>query len=108
MTIFVILPAAAVAVSLFYYLAAIVAAIKFAARASAPPPPIPKIPPRVAVLKPLHGTSNSLAANVVSFLEVAYPRLEYFFAAADYPHPPSKIPVPLRPPYQLPHIPLLV
>src|SRR5260370_33789933 len=100
MTIFVILPAAAVAVSLFYYLAATVAAIKFAARASAPPPPIPKIPPRVAVLKPLHGTSNSLAANVVSFLEVAYPRLEYFCAVADYDDPAAGSPVALRHPCQ--------
>jgi ceramide glucosyltransferase len=108
MTIFVILPAAAVAVSLFYYLAATVAGIKFAARASAPPPPIPKIPPRVAVLKPLHGTSNSLAGNVVSFLEVAYPRLDYFFAVSDYEDPATEIPVALRQRYQFANITLVV
>src|SRR4029077_9410921 len=108
MTIFVILPAAAVAVSLFYYMAATVAAIKFAARASAPPPPLPKIPPRVAVLKPLQGTSNSLAANVVSFLEVAYPRLDYFFAVADYEDPAAEIPVALRQRYQFANITLVI
>ena len=93
MTIFVILPAAAVAVSLFYYVAATWAAIRFAQRASAPPFLLPKIPPRVAVLKPLHGKSDSLAANVVSFLEVAYPRLDYFFAVSDYEDPAAEIPV---------------
>ena len=49
MTILVVLPAAAVAVSLIYYAAATLAAIRFAQRASAPTPPLPKIPPRVAV-----------------------------------------------------------
>ncbi len=108
MTIFVILPAAAVAVSIFYYIAATWAAIKFAERASAPPLPLPKIPPRVAVLKPLHGTSNSLAANVVSFLEVAYPRLDYFFGVSDYEDPAAEIPVALRQRYQFANITLVV
>ncbi len=108
MTIFVVLPAAAVAVSLFYYAAATLAAIRFAERASAPPPPIPKIPPRVAVLKPLHGKSNSLAANVVSFLEVAYPRLDYFFGVADYEDAAAEIPVALRQRYQFANITLVV
>src|SRR5713226_3604280 len=108
MTIFVVLPAAAVAVSLFYYAAATLAAIRFAERASAPPPPIPKIPPRVAVLKPLHGKSNSLAANVVSFLEVAYPRLDYFFGVADYEDAAAEIPVALRQRYQYANITLVV
>jgi ceramide glucosyltransferase len=108
MTIFVILPAAAVAVSLFYYVAATWAAIRFAQRASAPPFLLPKIPPRVAVLKPLHGTSNSLAANVVSFLEVAYPRLDFFFAVSDYEDPAAEIPVALRQRYQFANITLVV
>lgn len=108
MTIFVILPAAAVAVSLFYYLAATVAAIRFAAHASTPPPPLPKIPSRVAVLKPLHGKSNSLAANIVSFLEVAYPRLDFFFAVSDYEDPAAEIPVALRQRYQFANITLVV
>ena len=108
MTIFVILPAAAVAVSLFYYVAATWAAIRFAQRASAPPFLLPKIPPRVAVLKPLHGTSNSLAANVVSFLEVAYSRLDFFFAVSDYEDPAAEIPVALRQRYQFANITLVI
>jgi ceramide glucosyltransferase len=108
MTIFVILPGAAVAVSLFYYVAATIAAIKFAGRASAPPPPIPKIPPRVAILKPLHGKSSSLAANVVSFLEVAYPRVEYFFGVSDYEDEAAEIPVALRQRYQFANITLVI
>jgi ceramide glucosyltransferase len=108
MTIFVILPAAAVAVSLFYYAAATWAAIKFAEHASAPPLPLTKIPPRVAVLKPLHGKSNSLAANVVSFLEVAYPRLDFFFGVSDYDDPATEIPVALRQRYQFANITLVV
>src|SRR5260370_21972281 len=108
MTILVVLPAAAVAVSLFYYVAATVAAIKFARRASAPPLPIPKIPPRVAVLKPLHGKNSSLAANVVSFLEVAYPRVEYFFGVTDYEDEAAEIPVALRQRYQFANITVVV
>jgi ceramide glucosyltransferase len=108
MTIFVVLPAAAVAVSLFYYAAATMAAIRFAQRTSAPAPPLPKIPPRVAVLKPLHGTSNSLAGNVVSFLEVAYPRLDYFFGVTDYEDAAAEVPVALRQRYQFANITLVV
>jgi ceramide glucosyltransferase len=108
MTIFVVVPAAAVAVSLFYYAAATLAAIRFAERASAPSPPLPKIAPRVAVLKPLHGTSDSLAANVVSFLEVAYPRLDYFFGVADYEDAAAEVPVALRQRYQFANITLVV
>lgn len=108
MTIFVLLPAVAIAISLFYYAAATLAAIRFAARASRPALPIPKIPPRVAVLKPLHGTSNSLAANLVSFLEVAYPRLDYFFGVSDYEDPAAEVPVALRQRYQFANITLVV
>lgn len=108
MTILVVLPAAAVVVSLFYYVAATLAAIRFAERASAPPPPLPKIPPRVAMLKPLHGTSSSLAANVVSFLEVAYSRLDYFFGVADYEDAAAEVPVALRQRYQFANITLVV
>ena len=108
MTIFVVLPAAAVAVTLFYYAAATWAAIRFAQRTSAPLPPLPKIPPRVAVLKPLHGTSNSLAGNVVSFLEVAYPRLDYFFGVTDYEDAAAEVPVALRQRYQFANITLVV
>ena len=66
------------------------AAIRFAKRTTSPLPPLPKIPPRVAVLKPLHGSSNSLAANLVSFLEIAYPRVDYYFGVESYEDTPPK------------------
>lgn len=108
MTILVILPAAAVAVSLFYYTAATIAAVRFARRAARPAPPLPKIPPRVAVLKPLHGSSNSLASNLVSFLELAYPRVEYYFGVSDYEDSAAEVPVALRQRYQFANVTLVV
>jgi ceramide glucosyltransferase len=108
MTIWTVLPAAAVCVSMFYYIAATVAAIRFAKRTTSPLPPIPKVPPRVAVLKPLHGTSNSLAANLVSFLEIAYPRIDYYFGVHNYEDPAAEVPVALRQRYQHAGITLLV
>jgi ceramide glucosyltransferase len=108
MTIWTVLPAAAVCVSMFYYIAATVAAIKFAKRRTTPLPPIPKVPPRVAVLKPLHGISNSLAANLVSFLEIAYPRIDFYFGVHNYEDPAAEVPVALRQRYQHSGITLLV
>jgi len=78
------LPAAAVCVSMFYYAAATIAAVRFARRTTSRLPPLPKVPPRVTVLKPLHGSSNSLAANLVSFLEIAYPRVDFYFGVENY------------------------
>ncbi len=108
MTIWMALPAAAVCVSIFYYAAATVAAIRFAKRTASPLPPLPKVPPRVAVLKPLHGTSNSLAANLVSFLEIAYPRVEFYFGVENYEDAAAEIPVALRQRYQYANITLMV
>ncbi|HKN14239.1 MAG TPA: bacteriohopanetetrol glucosamine biosynthesis glycosyltransferase HpnI [Candidatus Binatus sp.] len=102
------LPAAAVCVSVFYYAAATVAAIRFAKRTTFPLPPIPKVPPRVAVLKPLHGSSNSLAANLVSFLEIAYPRIDFYFGVHNYEDPAAEVPVALRQRYQYANITLVV
>jgi ceramide glucosyltransferase len=108
MTIWIALPAAALFVSIFYYAAATLAAIRFAKRASSPLPPLPKVPPRVAVLKPLHGSSNSLAANLVSFLEIAYPRVEFYFGVESYEDPAAEIPVALRQRYQYANITLVI
>jgi len=52
------LAAAFVVISILYYAAARAVALAFARRASGPPLPIPKIPPRVAILKPLHWASS--------------------------------------------------
>lgn len=102
------MPAAAVCVSIFYYAAATVAAIRFARRTASPLPPLPKIPPRVTVLKPLHGSSNSLAANLVSFLEIDYPRAEFYFGVEGYDDAAAEIPVALRQRYQYANITLVV
>jgi ceramide glucosyltransferase len=108
MTIWMALPAAGVCVSLLYYAAATFAVIRFARRMASPLPPIPKIPPRVAVLKPLHGTSNSLAANLISFLEIAYPRADFYFGVEDYEDAAAEVPVALRQRYQYANITLIV
>jgi ceramide glucosyltransferase len=108
MTIWMALPAAAVCVSLFYYGAATFAAMRFARRTTSPLPSLPKIPPRVSVLKPLHGSSNSLAANLVSFLELAYPRVDFYFGVENYEDAAAEIPVALRQRYQHANITLVV
>jgi ceramide glucosyltransferase len=108
MTIWIALPTAALLVSIFYYAAATAAAIRFARRTSAPLPSLPKVPPRVAVLKPLHGSSNSLAANLVSFLEIAYPRAEFYFGVESYEDTAAEIPVALRQRYQYANITLMI
>jgi ceramide glucosyltransferase len=108
MTIWIAIPAAAVCVSIFYYAAATVAAIKFAKRTTSPLLPLPKVPPRVTVLKPLHGSSNSLAANLVSFLEIAYPRVEFYFGVENYDDAAAEVPVALRQRYQHANVTLVV
>ena len=108
MTIWIALPAAALFVSMFYYAAATLAAIRFAKRTASPLPPLPKVPPRAAVLKPLHGSTNSLAANLVSFLEIAYPRVEFYFGVENYEDAAAEIPVALRQRYQYANITLVI
>jgi ceramide glucosyltransferase len=108
MTIWIALPAAALFVSMVYYAAATIAAIRFAKRAASPLPPLPKVPPRLAVLKPLHGSTNSLAANLVSFLEIAYPRVEFYFGVESYEDAAAEIPVALRQRYQYANITLVI
>jgi ceramide glucosyltransferase len=108
MTIWMALPAAAVCVSMFYYAAATIAAVRFARRSTSPLPPLPKVPPRVTVLKPLHGSSNSLAANLVSFLELAYPRVDFYFGVENYEDTAAEVPVALRQRYQYANITLVI
>src|ERR1700691_6752655 len=100
MTILMTLAAVAVCVSMFYYIAATFAGTRFGKRTTSPLPPLPKVPPRVTVLKPLHGSSNSLAANLVSFLEISYPRAEYFFGVESCEESAAASPVAVRPRYQ--------
>ena len=93
---------------MIYYIAATVAAIRFAKRTTSPLPPLPKVPPRVTVLKPLHGSTNSLAANLVSFLEIAYPRVDYYFGVESYEDAAAEIPVALRQRYQYANITMII
>jgi len=90
--------------STVYYLAAIVAGLLFAHRSNSAPQPLPKIPPRVAILKPLRGVSEHLRENITSFLEIAYARIEYIFGVASYEDRAVDVPVSLRAPYQFANI----
>ena len=90
--------------STIYYLAAIVAGLLFAHRANSAPQPLPKIPPRVAILKPLRGVSEHLRENIISFLEIAYSRVEYIFGVDSYEDRAIDVPVSLRAPYQFANI----
>ncbi len=86
--------------SLVYYVAAMIAARRFAVRAQQPPPPRPKILPRVAILKPLRGRGERLLSNLTSYLELDYPRAEYFFAVSGYDDRAAEVPCILRAQYK--------
>jgi len=94
--------------SMVYYAASLVVAMRFAAHASDPAPPLPKPPPRIAVLKPLSGLSPSLLANLASYLESGYPRADFFFAVPSYEDRAAEAPVALRSQYPYASITLIV
>jgi ceramide glucosyltransferase len=91
--------AACVVTSLAYYAAATIIAIRFAARAASPPLPLPKIAPRVAILKPLHGLTAVLPENLSSYLELDYRRVEYLFGVSGYEDRAVEVPVALKAQY---------
>ncbi|HEY2664807.1 MAG TPA: glycosyltransferase [Candidatus Binataceae bacterium] len=95
-------------VSTGYYATATVTAIMFARRSKQPLPGLPKIAPRVAVLKPLHGESPFLLQNAVSFLESRYPRCEFVFGVTNYSDKACEVPVSLKPRYQFANVSLSV
>jgi ceramide glucosyltransferase len=103
-----VLALSGVITSLAYYAAATVAAIRFRRAAKKPMPALPKIAPRVAVLKPLRGRSSTLSANLTSYLESDYPRTEFYFGVPDYDDPATEVPVALRAQYQFAPITLVV
>jgi ceramide glucosyltransferase len=82
MWLLVSLALAASCIALGYYGATVMAGWKFA-RARKHLPPLPHPPPRVAVLKPLHGANQSLSDNLSSFLAVDYPAKQYLFGVSD-------------------------
>ncbi|MBV8053625.1 MAG: bacteriohopanetetrol glucosamine biosynthesis glycosyltransferase HpnI [Deltaproteobacteria bacterium] len=96
------------AVSLLYYAAASVIALRFARRASSGPAPLPKVAPRVAVLKPLHGADDNLPENLISYLELDYPKVEYIFGVSDYDDEAAAVVVGLKPQYPFRQITLAV
>ena len=76
--------AACCAVCILYYVAATVIGLRFVRRASSPPAPLPKIAPRVAVLKPLHGSGPNLPGDLTSYLDLDYPKAEFIFGVPGY------------------------
>jgi ceramide glucosyltransferase len=104
MKLLVLISELGILTSTFYYLAAMVAGLIFAHRTNSTPPPLPKIPPRVAILKPLRGMSDNLRDNIISFLEIAYSRVEYIFGVDSYEDRAIDVPVSLRAPYQFANI----
>ena len=94
--------------SLIYYAASLIAAMRFAAHASDAAPPLPKPPPRIAVLKPLSGLTSSLLDNLASYLESGYPRADFFFAVPSYEDRAAEAPVALRSQYPYASITLIV
>ncbi len=95
-----VIAALGVIASLAYYGFSTYVALRFARRAAEPPGPLPKIPPRVTVLKPLQEFSQSLPDNIVSYLELAYPRIEFVFGVSSYEDSAVAVPAALRAPYQ--------
>jgi ceramide glucosyltransferase len=108
MNLLVGLSAACCATSLVYYVAATVIGIRFARRVSSPAGPLPKIAPRVAVLKPLHGLNANLPDNLVSYLELDYPRVEFVFGVSSYEDEAAAVVVALKPQYPFRQITLAV
>lgn len=96
------------AVSVLYYLISTVIGIRFARRASSAVPALPKIPPRVAVLKPLHGSDSNLPENLVSYLELDYFKVEFIFGVATYEDEAAAVVVGLKPQYPFRQITLAV
>ena len=108
MSAFAIVAGFGVVASLTYYLAATIAALRFVRRSRQPAPAMPKVAPRIAILKPLHGRRASLIENLTSYLEADYPRSEYYFAVSSYEDPAIDAPVALRAQYQFKPITILV
>jgi hypothetical protein len=102
------LAALCVAISVGYYIAASLAALRFAIRAASPARPVPGIAPRVAILKPLHGLTAHLREKIVSYLELDYPSVTYFFGVSDSRDPAAAVPLSLRDCYPHKQITLVV
>jgi len=85
-----------VAISIGYYLVASIAAMRFAMRASSPAPPLPERMPRVAMLKPLRGLTESLRDQLASYFKLDYPRIDYYFGVSEATDPAVEVPIELH------------
>jgi ceramide glucosyltransferase len=108
MNLLVAFSAACCCVCLLYYATAAVIGMRFARRASSPPAPLPKIAPRVAVLKPLQGSGPNLPGDLVSYLELDYPKVEFIFGVPSYDDEAAGVVVGLKPQYPFRQITLAV
>jgi ceramide glucosyltransferase len=94
-------------VSLMYYVTGCLIALRFAHKASSRAV-LPKVAPRVSVLKPLHGSDPSLRDNLISYLELDYPKVEFVFGVAGYEDEATATVVALRTHYPFRQITLAV
>jgi ceramide glucosyltransferase len=108
MIVLAVIAAIGVAISVSYYVAASLAALRFAMRAASPVPPLPKITPRAAIMKPLRGVSDRLESNLISFLEVDYPRSEFIFGVSGYEDAALEVAAMLKPQYRFAPISIVV
>ena len=103
-----VVAAACCVISLLYYTAVTVIAMRFARDVASPPLSLPKIAPRVAVLKPLHGIRQHLLDNLTSYLELDYPKVEFSFGVSGYDDEAAAVVVALKPCYPFRQITLAV
>lgn len=91
LTILAGLSALGTAVATGYYVAAIAAAQRFARRKNLAPPELRRVPPRVALLKPLHRAGSQLAANLETFLAADYPQCQYVLGVSGGDSDPAEV-----------------
>jgi ceramide glucosyltransferase len=94
--------------SLVYYVAAIFIAMRFTQRASSAPLRMPKVPPRVSVLKPLQGAEGDLPENLISYLELDYQKVDFIFGVSGYDDEAAAVVVALKPRYPFRQVTLAV
>jgi ceramide glucosyltransferase len=108
MNLLAVLSASCCVVSLLYYVAASIIAMRFVRGASSGPALLPKVAPRVAVLKPLHGPGRDLPDNLISYFELDYPKVEFIFGVSDYDDEAAAVVVALKAQYPFRQITLAV
>ncbi|MGA2411251.1 MAG: glycosyltransferase, partial [Candidatus Binataceae bacterium] len=103
-----VIAAIGVTIAVTYYIAASLAGLRFALRSASPTHPLPKIAPRVAIMKPLRGLTEGLAQNLISFFELDYPRTQYVFGVANYEDRAVEVPAMLKSQYRFAPVSLVI